>query len=489
MNHTTRSLAPHRNDAAPRRGFGIPTTDCVGNASIRTICRSLVFGLFVACTLTACATTARLEPQPSPAVSEEAKSAEKDGVRVMADILGDLEAEERFGVDLASRNLQALWIRIENGSPRRLWFLTAALDPDYYTANETALLFSDTLSDAERATLTRFLDEYAPSLAINPGQSTEGFILADRHEGGRYLNIELSGHETLLRFGFAIPVADGYFDFESLSPNRIYPKSERPDLSEAELRSALRELPCCTSDASGERNADPLNIAIVGSFEEMMAALARSGWSFTHRISLSTVGRLIQATLAGKPYHVAPVSSLYVFGRRQDIALQRARSSISQRNHMRLWLAPYTHGGRSVWVGQISRDIGVKITSKSPTFTTHVIDPYVDEAREYLLQALLHHHSVERFGFVAGIGEATPENPSTNLTDDPYYTDGLRLVVLLARQPIPPHQADNLHWKELDIAVSEGENDNEVGVRHPSGDTIAPTSGATPPAEPSPLGL
>jgi len=68
------------------------------------------------------------------------------------------------------------------------------------------------------------------------------------------------------------------------------------------------------------------------------------------------------------------VSGLYVFGRKQDVALQRARRSISQRNHMRLWLAPFRVEGNSVWVGQVSRDIGVKVTPKSPTLTTHVID-------------------------------------------------------------------------------------------------------------------
>jgi hypothetical protein len=299
--------------------------------------------------------------------------------------------------------------------------------------------------------LTTFLRDHSPRQAIAPGESTEGFVLAKRTEGGRYVNIELTGHDKLLHFGFAIPVADGYFDFEALAPTLIYEELERPDLGESELRYALRDLPCCTTDSSGERQGDPLNVAIVGNFDELMTALARSGWSFTHRITPSTVGRLVEATLAGHPYRVAPVSSLYVFGRPQDIALQRARSLISQRNHMRLWLAPFRYQGRSVWIGQISRDIGVKATVKSPSLTTHVIDPFVDEAREYLLQTLLHHHSVKRFGFVAGVGKSSSERPRTNLTDDPYFSDGLRLLVLLSEQPTPPHRARNFHWQELDI--------------------------------------
>ena len=63
------------------------------------------------------------------------------------------------------------------------------------------------------------------------------------------------------------------------------------------------------------------------------------------------------------------------------MALQRARTSIHERNHLRLWLAPMRFDGKLVWIGQISRDIGVRFTSK--TITTHKIDPDVDETRSF----------------------------------------------------------------------------------------------------------
>ena len=441
--------------AAGRLGC-IALNPAPGPGEWRRACRRFALILLCAGSLAACgAHTPEAELRLSPPIIQAPKSAEKDGVRVAASILSDEEAQRSFGVDLASRDLQAVWVRIENGSPSRLWFLVAALDADYYTPNEVAFLFGNSLSSKDRARLTTFLRDHSPRQAIKPGESTEGFVLAKRTEGGRYVNIELAGHDKLLHFGFAIPVADGYFDFEGLAPTLIYDEFERPDLGDSELRAALRDLPCCTSDSNGERQGDPLNIAIVGNFDELMTALARSGWSFTHRITPSTIGRLIRATLAGQPYRVAPVSSLYIIDRPQDIALQRARSLISQRNHMRLWLAPFRYRGRSVWIGQVSRDIGVKATAQSPSLTTHVIDPYVDEAREYLLQTLLHHHSVSRFGFVAGVGSTTPEQPRTNLTGDPYFTDGLRLLVVLSEQPTPPHRARNFHWQELDLGESE----------------------------------
>jgi hypothetical protein len=126
---------------------------------------------------------------------------------------------------------------------------------------------------------------------------------------------------------------------------------------------------------------------------------------------------------------------------------------------MRLWLAPFRCEGEPVWVGQVSRDIGVKLTHKSPTLTTHVIDPVVDESREYLLHSLLFHEAVDRFAFVRGVGEATRDKPRRNLTGDPYFTDGMRLVVWLSSEPVPSDAADNLGWNESTDPILEGKGE------------------------------
>ena len=272
------------------------------------------------------------------------------------------------------------------------------------------------------------------------------------------------GSFSELRFSFALTLPDGELDYENLDTSLTFQGQELPDLTDDELREALEQLPCCVTNADNDADGDPLNIVLVGDSEEMMFALTRSGWSFTHRITAKTVRRLVAATLGGEGYAVAPVSSLYVFGRKQDIALQRARQNIAQRNHMRLWLAPFTHGDLPVWVGQISRDIGVKLTTKSPSLTTHIIDPEVDLTREYLLHSLLAEGYVQRFGFVNGSTYASVDEPAQNLTGDPYYSDGLRLVVMLSRLPVPYSQVRGLLWEQSDAPIAEGQteaaNDN-----------------------------
>ena len=85
-----------------------------------------------------------------------------------------------------------------------------------------------------------------------------------------------------------------------------------------------------------------------------------------------------------------------------------------------------------VWVGQVSRDIGVRFTTRAWNLTTHRIDPDVDEARDYVIEDLVLAGRVAAAGYVGGVGERPRDAPARNLTGDPYYTDGDRAVILLS---------------------------------------------------------
>jgi len=98
-------------------------------------------------------------------------------------------------------------------------------------------------------------------------------------------------------------------------------------------------------------------------------------------------------------------------------------------------------------VGQISRDIGTKLTTQSWSFTTHRISPEVDQDRYYLLQDLLLSGEAYRFGFARGVGLSSPTNPRTNLGYDPYVTDGLRVVVFLGPRRYVTDKVEFIDWE------------------------------------------
>ena len=80
-----------------------------------------------------------------------------------------------------------------------------------------------------------------------------------------------------LFFGFAVPLPDGDFDFESIKPEAIYSSQIRPGLDLAQLRQQLRDLPCCAQDETGERSCDPLNLILLGDVADMLSSMSRAG--------------------------------------------------------------------------------------------------------------------------------------------------------------------------------------------------------------------
>jgi hypothetical protein len=390
---------------------------------------------------------ASYEPQPLPLDTDlqGVQTETINDVTVSVAILTDEQAAQHFGVDFARNGLQALWLRVHNASPRQFWFIRNTVDPDFYSPDEAAVLAKDSLSGDHFEALRQHLRDESIRVQHRPMTITEGFLYLPRIEGGRFVDIRLGG--------------DVFDLYEKLDAVHTYGDVELPDIDDPEaLRVHLEELPCCAMDDDGEEFGDPLNVVLIGDSGEVLTALTRSGWSFTHRISLATVGRLAGATLGGDPYPVAPVSNLYLFGRKQDFALQRARRTISQRNHTRFWLAPFTFRERQVWVGQVSRDIGIKVTPDSPTLTTHIIDPEVDLTREYLLHSLLDAGLVAGFGFVSGSRAASRDEPAVNLTGDPYFSDGLRLVIALSPHPRPYHEVRSMRWERSAAPVAEGQS-------------------------------
>ena len=124
--------------------------------------------------------------------------------------------------------------------------------------------------------------------------------------------------------------------------------------------------------------------------------------------------KTIKSFFFGSRYRYSPVSPLYFFGRHQDFARQEPRHDVHERNHLRLWYSRFRFEGKPVFVGQISRDIGVRFVPKSWPPVTHKIDPDIDEARHALLEDLLFSQMVAKVGYVKGVG--LPRLPSRGQT-------------------------------------------------------------------------
>ena len=375
---------------------------------------------------------------------------QQGAVTVRAAVLTDDESERYFGASLADHGIQVIWLGVDNTSDLRLRFLPIVTDPNYFSAPEVERLLRGWWRGSSTEAAIASAVSQAPMPDVIPQkQGAAGFVFTHREGGLKMFEVGFETDRQMLKFRFVLPVGRSSYAIEKVDFGRIYPPGTVEAVDLAALREKLAQLRCCTTNKDGNTNGDPLNIVVVGRGMDALFAFIERGWRLDEPFDLHSVYRTIRAFLFGSEYFNAPVSPLYVFGRQQDVALQKARDTVSQRNHLRLWLAPFTIDGLQVWVGQISRDIGIKLTTQSWYLTTHRISPEVDQDRFYLMQDLILSGAVTRFGFVRGVGVSSLPDPRANLTGDHYFTDGLRLVLFVNEPRRAFDQIDFLDWERV----------------------------------------
>jgi hypothetical protein len=388
-----------------------------------------------------------------------------DELVVRVAVLDDRESERFFGVPLARRGLQPVWLQITNngGQPYRLRL--ASLDPNYYPPLEAAFVNHFAIGrrlvgfgllawfflpllillpfkllgarSANRRMNAYFQEHGIGSGLIRPGTELSGFVFTTHDAGTKQVRVELLGAAGVKDFSFSLPIPGLKVDYRSKRFDELSKALGAIECDEVELRQRLTALPRSTTNRRQKVEGDPLNLVVIGDFDTILNGFG-ARWDETETISLGSCWRTFKAFSLGTRYRYSPVSALYVAGRCQDVALQRARQTINERLHLRLWLTSLRFQGKPVWVGQISRDIGVRFTWKTWNLTTHKIDPDLDEARDYVLDDLMEAGRVSAVAYVAGAGPAERTAPRHNLTGDPYFTDGLRAVALFSETRTKP---------------------------------------------------
>jgi len=393
---------------------------------------------------------ASVDVSPTGDYQSRAVTRSDGGLSVSVSVLSDAESRDIYGVPLADKGIQPVWIKVKNSDDKAYWFLPTGLDPNFFPASEAADAFAIDSTSSNITKLEQHFEALAFRNPIPPGTTVTGFVLVNRDEGVKMVQIDLVGNDRDKSFSILAVIPGFRSDYRArkVFTEQIYPEQEIINYTDdSAFRAALEALPCCTTNKDGSRDADPLNLVIVGGLNDAFPALVRRGWHPTEQTHTGSVMKMINSVLAGERYPYAPVSPLYLYGRPQDLALQKARDNIHQRNHMRLWLSPMRYHGKPVWVGQISRDIGTRLTIHSPYLTTHKIDPNVDEARTALQEDMAYSQALVKIGLVRGVGMAAREAPRRNLTTDPYYTDGFRTVLVFDDTPTAITDITFFNWE------------------------------------------
>lgn len=194
-------------------------------------------------------------------------------------------------------------------------------------------------------------------------------------------------------------------------------------------KSLFSKIPRRVADKDGNPG-DMVNFLILGSEDEMQRTFTAAGWVKVDATVEDTIFHGILGSLSKEAYLTMPMSQLFLFGRSQDYGWAHAApvSVVTSRNHLRLWKAPFTVDGKTLWVGAATHDIGLERDQRN-NGVTHKIDPDVDLERNYVEKSLA------STGLVAEVSHFLPVNPmkeARTATGGSFHSNGEVLLLKLA---------------------------------------------------------
>jgi hypothetical protein len=206
------------------------------------------------------------------------------------------------------------------------------------------------------------------------------------------------------------------------------------------VAAAIARVPKQTMASSGLAS-DPLNLAFVGSKDQLLAAFKSSGWQPANQgfgSDLEFAGALV----IGQKDPDAPMTNQTLLGKKQDLALEKCTGPGS-RDHVRFWAAGTTADGQTIWVGAATRDAGITVKKNffqaigqgilhhhlGPSTLdplTHRIDTHVDAERDTVAADLVK-GGAQMLGSITGYGGTRGKNAD----GEGFVTDG-KMTVLTA---------------------------------------------------------
>lgn len=180
---------------------------------------------------------------------------------------------------------------------------------------------------------------------------------------------------------------------------------------------------------------DPVNLVLIGTLQQLRAAFAQAGWSEADRLGVASSWRMVRAFVFNLPYRTAPFSTLYLYGRGQDVGFQKAiDASPRKRHHIRFWAlsparAEATVGTASFWlnadqppddahifwVGAGTKDTGFSLTRL--TFqVTHATDSDTNAERDYIIAELRNNRVIDDVNTYQS-GRRLPSHVNHYITD------------------------------------------------------------------------
>lgn len=163
----------------------------------------------------------------------------------------------------------------------------------------------------------------------------------------------------------------------------------------ADLSDWIQDQPFVVQKGDGQVAGDIVNLALIGSRAQILAAFSAAGWSQPDRFNTRSFVRAYKAYTSQSGYAEAPVSKLLYLREEPDFIFQKSLNTIAKRHHVRIWDAQWN--GQTVWLGAATQDTGIVLRDRG---FTHTIEPSLDLERHKVLRDLGFAGCVQSTGYV-----------------------------------------------------------------------------------------
>jgi hypothetical protein len=385
----------------------------------------LVIGLLILA-LTGCASWQLPAEFDDSALRARADSQQLRGVKLSAAVLSSEDSQQMFGVRVNDKEVQPVWIEVENNTDRALWLLRSGTDPDLFSPLEVAWSFHTAFAGESNSRLDEHFGSLGFQNPISPGSKQSGILFTNPHLGTRLLSVDILGNGEIFPFTLYPPVPDD----QTKESTTVLANVEkviaeiRHDIQDVDhFRATLEQMPCCATSEDGGETGDPLNVVLIGSLDDMASALVRRDF----RMDIRDIDK---------------VQSL--FGRPPDVVVRKKGQAGAPANWLRIWVAPFKFQGKTVFVVQAGRRQGWRMQEIEDD--NMLLNPRVDEVRNLFIQDLLYSSALHKLAFVCGVGATEAGASRKSLGGASYQTDGLRAVLFLVTRPLSLSELEILEW-------------------------------------------
>ncbi len=173
-----------------------------------------------------------------------------------------------------------------------------------------------------------------------------------------------------------------------------------------------------------------MNVALIGSEDALKSVMTEAGWYEANPLGVESDLKIAVDSVFSRSYVEAPVSKLYLFGRKEDLAFEQALdSSPRHRHHVRFWRSEQVDSdGRPIWFGAASYDERVGLSHTTGQITHHIA-PDIDAERDHVFATL---EKTNAFSDTYQVKKFQTVLQGKNGGGDPWHTDGDLYVGVIA---------------------------------------------------------